>query len=190
MNYSVTENECLTKSEEARMSSQPNSIVKIMRALHRDIGFFLIGITLVYCLSGIVLIYRNTDFLKTTRTTETVLESGLSNREVRDALNVRRFRTRGVNADIIQFDGGEYNKITGAATVTQSSYPSFIEKLNRFHSEASGSLASVISTIYGILLLFLAVSAFWMYKPKTSRRKRGIYISLIGGVLTLALILI
>lgn len=37
-----------------------------IRSLHRDIGFFLVGLTLVYVLSGILLIYRDTGFLQTT----------------------------------------------------------------------------------------------------------------------------
>ena len=37
-----------------------------IRSLHRDIGFFLVGLTLVYVLSGILLIYRDTGFLQST----------------------------------------------------------------------------------------------------------------------------
>lgn len=39
------------------------SIQKLMRSLHRDIGFLLIGMTLIYCISGLLLIYRGNDFL-------------------------------------------------------------------------------------------------------------------------------
>jgi uncharacterized iron-regulated membrane protein len=35
-----------------------------MRIIHRYLGFFLSGIMAVYALSGIVLIFRDTDFLK------------------------------------------------------------------------------------------------------------------------------
>lgn len=37
-----------------------------IRSLHRDIGFFLVGLTLVYVISGLLLIYRDTGFLQTT----------------------------------------------------------------------------------------------------------------------------
>lgn len=36
-----------------------------IRSLHRDIGFFLIGLTLIYVFSGILMIYRDTGFLQT-----------------------------------------------------------------------------------------------------------------------------
>ena len=35
-----------------------------MRIYHRYLGFFLAGIMAVYAISGIVLIFRDTDFLK------------------------------------------------------------------------------------------------------------------------------
>ena len=36
-----------------------------MRIIHRYLGFFLAGIMTVYALSGVLLIFRSTDFLKT-----------------------------------------------------------------------------------------------------------------------------
>ena len=36
----------------------------LIRVLHRDIGFLVVGLTIVYALSGIVLTYRDTGFLK------------------------------------------------------------------------------------------------------------------------------
>ena len=35
-----------------------------MRLLHRYIGYFMAGIMAVYAISGVLLIYRDTDFLK------------------------------------------------------------------------------------------------------------------------------
>ena len=40
------------------------SINHCIRSLHRDIGFFIIGLTIIYSMSGIVLTYRDTNFLK------------------------------------------------------------------------------------------------------------------------------
>jgi uncharacterized iron-regulated membrane protein len=36
-----------------------------MRIFHRYLGFFLSGIMTVYALSGVVLIFRDSDFFKT-----------------------------------------------------------------------------------------------------------------------------
>ena len=35
-----------------------------MRIVHRYLGFFMAGIMAVYAISGVLLIYRDTDFLK------------------------------------------------------------------------------------------------------------------------------
>lgn len=43
---------------------EKKSINHYMRSLHRDIGFFVIGLIVIYSISGVVLIYRDTNFLK------------------------------------------------------------------------------------------------------------------------------
>ena len=48
-----------------------------MRSLHRDIGFFAFGLVVIYILSGIVLIYRDTDFLKREVTVERQLKPNM-----------------------------------------------------------------------------------------------------------------
>ena len=58
------------------------NIYHIMRVLHRDIGFLTIGLTLVYALSGILLIYRNTDLLKTEKVEEKQLATNLSRNDL------------------------------------------------------------------------------------------------------------
>ena len=50
------------------MNNKPSKVT--MRVLHRYLGFFLAGIMAVYALSGIVLIFRDTDFLKSEQTVE------------------------------------------------------------------------------------------------------------------------
>ena len=45
-----------------------------MRLLHRYIGYFMAGIMAVYAISGVLLIYRDTDFLKKEKKIEKKLE--------------------------------------------------------------------------------------------------------------------
>ena len=52
------------------------------RIYHRYLGFFLAGIMAVYALSGIVLIFRNTDFLKVETNHERQVASNLSAEEL------------------------------------------------------------------------------------------------------------
>ena len=50
-----------------------NNINNTMRVYHRYLGFFLAGIMAVYAVSGIVMIFRETEFLKSEVITEKIL---------------------------------------------------------------------------------------------------------------------
>ena len=54
---------------------------KSMRIYHRYLGFFLAGIMAVYAISGIILIFRDTDFLKQEKLVQKQLEPGLTDRK-------------------------------------------------------------------------------------------------------------
>jgi uncharacterized iron-regulated membrane protein len=41
-----------------------SDVSKNMRIYHRYLGFFLAGIMAIYSVSGIIMIFRDTDFLK------------------------------------------------------------------------------------------------------------------------------
>lgn len=44
--------------------AKQNAINNNMRIIHRYLGFFLAGIMAVYAVSGMVMVFRTTDFLK------------------------------------------------------------------------------------------------------------------------------
>ncbi len=46
-------------------NKEKKSINQTIRILHRNIGFFILGFVLIYALSGITLIYRDSDFHET-----------------------------------------------------------------------------------------------------------------------------
>jgi hypothetical protein len=60
----------LFKSYGMTMNKKKISITQVMRALHRDIGFLVVGLIIIYSVSGLVLVFRGTDLLKV----ETVIE--------------------------------------------------------------------------------------------------------------------
>ena len=53
-----------------------------MRIYHRYLGFFLAGIMAMYAISGIILIFRDTDFLKSEKKINKELKPGLSTAEL------------------------------------------------------------------------------------------------------------
>ena len=64
------------------MSSKA-TIHNSMRIYHRYLGFFLAGIMAVYALSGIILIFRDTNFLKQEKQVNQQLKPGLSAEDLR-----------------------------------------------------------------------------------------------------------
>ena len=93
------------------------------RQYHRWIGFFLAGIMAVYAISGVLLIFRTTDFLKYESTHERQLEVGLSGKGLGEQLRMKGFAVVEETADTIRFRQGEYNKQSGEVVYTQKDYP-------------------------------------------------------------------
>ncbi|MFV0437444.1 MAG: hypothetical protein ACK5PS_08650 [Desulfopila sp.] len=63
---------------------------KWMRIAHRDIGFFVIGLTVIYCISGIMLTFRDTGFLKSETTIERNIGPGLQDYQLGRGPSVSR----------------------------------------------------------------------------------------------------
>lgn len=161
-----------------------------MRCLHRDIGFFLIGITIIYSISGIVLIYRDTDLLKQDVVIERELAPNLEASELGGILHKRDFKVLKSEGDIVYFQDGTYNRATGVVKYKSKELPSFLNKFNSLHKSSSRNIVHWFTTIYGILLLFLAISSFWMFNAKSKPFRRGIFIAGAGIVVSLILLLI
>jgi len=145
-----------------------------MRVIHRYLGFFLAGIMAVYALSGVLMIFRETDFLKKEVLQERQLEPGLTGGELSPKLKmgVKVHKEKG---DVLYFEQGNYNTKTGLASVNKATTNSPLYFLNIF---------------FGASLLFFVISSFWMFLPHTSVFKKGMYFTLGGIVLTLILLFV
>lgn len=171
-------------------TKEKKSVNYYMRALHRDVGFFVIGLAIIYSISGVLLIYRDTDFLKSEQLVEKKLSPGIAEAQLGEALKMRNFKAVKTEGDIIYFQNGNYNKSTGEVKYTQQTLPAFIEKLTGLHKTISKNSTSWFSTIFGLLLLFLTISSFWMFKVKSKLFRRGIVIASVGFVITIALLIV
>ena len=159
-----------------------------MRILHRYLGFFLAGIMTVYALSGIVLIYRDTNTFKVAQTIESQLSPGLSQPELGKALKFRRFNAESEDEQSINFKNGSYNKESGFVSYTRYELPVVLAKLTHLHKATTDSPAYWLNIFFGSALLFFAISSFWMFIPKSKTFKTGVKYSLVGAVLALILI--
>ncbi len=149
----------------------------IMRALHRDIGYFVVGLTMIYVISGIVLVFRDTSFLKVKTEIRKELEPNLNANALGQELHIKRFKVEKTEGEVLHFKNGTYNQTSGVAEYTSESLPGFLEKMTKLHKSSSKSPTAWLNIIYGVLLGYLVISAFWMYKPKAKLFKRGAILS-------------
>ena len=170
--------------------SKKQNISTTMRVVHRYLGFFLAGIMAVYSLSGIVLIFRDSDFLKEEKQVVKTVKPNASGEDLGRMLEIRGFKPDREEGDFIYFKDGTYNKKTGVADYTTKELPFFIEKMTHLHKARSGDPLFFLNIFFGLSLFFFVISSFWMFMPKTTIFKKGLYFTAAGLVLTLILLFI
>lgn len=161
-----------------------------MRILHRYLGFFLVGIMAVYAISGIVLIFRDTDFLKQEHHIEKQVESQLNATALGKALDIRRLRVESEDADRIYFKDGVYDKASGMAEYSVKELPYVLDKMTHLHKAKSAEPLFFLNIFFGLALLFFVISSFWMFIPSSSSFRKGLYFTAAGVVLTLLLLFV
>jgi len=179
---------------ESKDTKEKKTLQEYIRMLHRNIGFFVIGLTIIYSLSGIVLVYRTTDFLKQDTLVQKTISKNINSTELAKALKVREINIVKSEGDLVYFRAGDnikngkYDKTTGMVSYTEKQLPTLLNKLNERHKASSRNTVHLFSVVYGVLLFFLAVSSFWMYKPGTKMFCQGIYISLAGFLVAILML--
>ncbi|HBR93139.1 MAG TPA: hypothetical protein DEA90_03135 [Opitutae bacterium] len=161
---------------------------KQMRIWHRYLGFFLAGIMAVYAISGVILIFRDTDFLKVEKQVERTLKPGLNSDGLGRALRKRGFQAKEENAEQITFQGGSYHKASGRASYRTKELPIVLKKMAEMHKARSDQPLFYMNLFFGLSLLFFVLSSFFMFLPSSKIFKRGIYLALAGLVLTVFMV--
>ncbi|MFT7119070.1 MAG: hypothetical protein ACI9IZ_002057 [Nonlabens sp.] len=161
-----------------------------MRELHRYLGFFLAGIMAVYAISGIALIFRDTDLLKQEVTIEKTLQPQLTISEIGPALKIKKLEVDRNEAGTYYFENGSYNSLTGEAQFTKMELPYLLDKLTHFHKAKTGQPLFFLNIFFGVGLLFFVVSAFWMFMPGTKIFQKAILFTAAGLILALALLFV
>lgn len=163
---------------------------QLMRVVHRYLGFFLAGIMAMYSVSGIVLIFRNTDFLKRETQVERTVEPHLEADALGPKLKIKGLKITRQEGDMLYFEQGVYNQANGEARYTTKGLPFVLEKMTLVHKATTDSPLFWLNIFFGVSLLFFVVSSFWMFRPKTAIFKKGLYFTLCGILLTLLMLLV
>ena len=158
------------------------------RKIHRYVGNFLAGIMAVYAISGIVLIFRDTDYLKSEKQIEVELKPDIKKENLAKQLRMRGLKNVSETDEIISFENGKYNKTTGLATITVMKLPIVLEKLTHLHKAKSGDRLYYFNIFFGVSLLVLVLSSFWMFRPKSKIFTNGLYFTAAGIAVILFMI--
>lgn len=158
------------------------------RKIHRYVGNFLAGIMAVYAISGIVLIFRDTDFLQSPKQIEVELEPQIRLENLAKKLKMRSLKNVSETDEVISFDNGNYNKSSGVATITVMKLPVVLDKLTHLHKAKSGDPLFYFNIFFGVALLLLVITSFWMFRPKTKIFNTGLYFTLAGVAVILFMI--
>ncbi|MBK8518045.1 MAG: hypothetical protein IPL55_17705 [Saprospiraceae bacterium] len=161
-----------------------------MRVYHRYLGFFLTGIMAVYAFSGIIMIFRDTDFLKSERIIEKTFATDIKIEDLGKAIKKRDLKIDKDENGILYFKGGTFDKKTGIATYTVKELPKLVEKLTHIHKASNKDPLFFLNIFFGLSLLFFVLTSFWMFLPGSEIFKKGMYFVLGGIVLTLIMILV
>ena len=160
-----------------------------MRVYHRYLGFFLAGIMAIYALSGIILIFRDTNFLKREKQVSQQVKPGMNAEDLGKAIRIRELKIVSVNGNLQSFKQGTYDVATGAVNYTTKSLAPFCRKT---HPPAQGQyqrpavLPQHIFSVYRCC--FLLSPASGCLCPKQVFFKKGLLFTLAGLVLALVML--
>ena len=159
-----------------------------MRVVHRYLGFFLAGIMAMYAISGIVMVYRSTDFLKKEIAVSKKIATNLPPNKIGGALKIKRLKIDKQENGIYYFKNGTYNSQTGEANYIKKELPFVLGKMTKLHKATTNSPLYFLNLFFGVALLFFVISSFWMFMPSTKIFKKGILFTLAGIILTLIML--
>lgn len=162
--------------------------MKTMRILHRYLGYFLVGMMAVYAVTGFIMTFRDTDFLKSEKTWERTVEPNLPAERLGEAIEQRRLKVTREDASTIFFEHGQYDKASGKAVFTTMEWPPYIEKLTDLHTSRSADPLFFMNVFFAASLFFFVVSSFWMFPPQAQAFRKGMWFVAAGILLTVIMI--
>lgn len=179
------------------------NIRKTLRSLHRDFGYFVVGITFVYTISGIALNHRNDwnphyTMVSEEITIPSVQKTEFSENEIVNLAGKfdyqpkykKHFVTKAGIIKIFVEEGTIiYQPQEGKASLEVLKKRPFFFQINKIHLAQTGRLWIWISDIMAAFLLFVAISGLFLLKGKYGMRGRGLWLTALGVMVPISVIL-
>lgn len=170
-----------------------------LRVVHRDLGFLMVGVCLIYGISGMLLNHMNGKD-PSFHTTEATLNwaPDMSDTELEqtwDATQGLPTLKRVIRADEenirLMLDGGVgmYNTVSGTVDYEVHKKRPVIYWFNRLHYNRVEGW-NLMGDFFAVSLIFFALSGMWMVKGKHGLKGRGKWYLLIGILIPIAYILL
>jgi hypothetical protein len=180
------------------------NLSKLNRITHRDIGYLIAGLTIIYTISGIALNHKNDwnpNYLIESRSVKTDIKVSKESFDNVTAQNILRsinttpeFKTyhfpKG-NKVTIFVEGGyiQVNMLTGEGVIEKISKRPFFYQLNFLHYNP-GKWWKYFSDIFCIALIIVTITGLFILKGRNGITKRGAILTILGIVLPLIFLLI
>jgi len=168
-------------------------------AIHRDVGYLCVGMTLIYSISGIVLNhFKSGDLIhpdyaksykefnvtlpKDGQVTQAYVLSVLDNIGEKDHY---KSHIMGTNSLEIFFSMGTlYIDLNNGAALLEKKTPLYgIREFNLLHYNNIKKFYTWFSDLYAVGLIFLAITGLFVLKGKNGILKRGAWLTAIGIIL-------
>ncbi len=177
---------------------------KLLRILHRDLGYFIVGMTIVYSLSGIFLNHRH-DFNPDYKILNVEFQSDISSADEPDTQAIKELLDN-LEHDVVYkkhyitnqgnikvfIENGEVviNPETGKGTMNYLQRRPIIFEMNKLHKATIGTLWKWTSDGMAVILLFVAVSGLFILNGKRGFGRWGWWWTIAGIVVPLFFVLL
>ncbi len=165
------------------------SVIKWLRIIHRDLGYLMVGVSLIYAISGIILNHmKGKDPAFRTEEKTIQLEPQLDPEELavrwKDQGNlphVKKILSIDEDHARLMLEGGVgvYNSKTGLADYEKHTQRKFVYWINRLHYNKIGGW-SYMADFFAASLIFFAVSGLFLVRGKNGIAGRGKWFLLAG----------
>lgn len=170
-------------------------LLKLMRDWHRDLGYLMVGISLVYGLSGIMLNHiKTTDPSYRIRKAEITIQKDATKQQVKDRWDAEDLPTITLikpegNHWTILCRGGEgaYDTDTGVLSYAVYMKRPLMYWINLLHYNRVNSW-TYVADIFAVSLIFFAISGLFLVQGRKGVAGRGKWILMIGFLIPILFI--
>ena len=177
---------------------------KLLRILHRDFGYFITGMTIVYAVSGIYLNHRH-DFNPDYKITVTDFAHDLQPQQAYTDDEIRQL-VESVRSDVVykKFYVDKQGDIkvfiangeviidpgSGEGRMRYLQPRPLVFSMNKLHRSTLGTTWKWVSDTMAVILLFVAVSGLFLLKGKRGLRRWGWWLTVAGVIVPLIFVIL